>query len=332
MAICTSTVMVGCMDGDKGLFDSDWETGNVNPSDYFGNNSLQETNVVTIKELKDKYIGVSNSVQNDTARITEDCQIKAIVTANDVGGNVYSEIAVDDGTASILICISQGGLFAYLPVGQEILVDLKGLYIGGYSETPIIGYPNEKYAGTVDKNGNAIGSQIYRMSFMSRYLWYKHFKTIGKPDASRVPAAIELTNSLYDDELTHVSKLVYVDGKFASCDSNTKIADPKKVESTDTGNGVNETFNGTKCTSSIIVRTSTYADFASSLIPAANVRMYGIMTRDTYKKGYQIQLRDADDITIHCDGCNAYVGSTKWTRNEDGDYVCNKCNTKVKKI
>ena len=168
--------MVGCMDGDKGLFDSDWETGNVNPSDYFGNNSLQETNVVTIKELKDKYIGVSNSVQNDTARITEDCQIKAIVTANDVGGNVYSEIAVDDGTASILICISQGGLFAYLPVGQEILVDLKGLYIGTY------GYQAQIGTAYTNASGKTFPSR------MSQVLWQQHFKLIGKADPTKVVA------------------------------------------------------------------------------------------------------------------------------------------------
>lgn len=322
--------LASCQDGD-------WDN-EINDTYKIGNESIVEHNIVKIKDLKETYkqaiLGQGMKYSNNAVQLIEDdIQVKGVVVTNDRGGNLSQCIIItDDSNENIQISIADNDIMTYLPIGQEILVDLKGLYIGGYSETPIIGYPNEKYAGTVDKNGNAIGSQIYRMSFMSRYLWYKHFKTIGKPDASRVPAAIELTNSLYDDELTHVSKLVYVDGKFASCDGNTKIADPKKVESTDTGNGVNETFNGTKCTSSIIVRTSTYADFASSLIPAANVRMYGIMTRDTYKKGYQIQLRDADDITIHCDGCNAYVGSTKWTRNEDGDYVCNKCNTKVKKI
>lgn len=316
--------------------DRDWDK---EIADYtIGNEKITEHNVVTIKDLKETYkkaiLGQGMQYSNNAVQLIEDdIQIKGVVISNDRGGNTSQQIILTDQSGeNIQVSIADNDIMTYLPVGQEIIVDLKDLYIGGYSDNPVIGYPNEKYAATVDKNGNAVGSQIYRMSFMSRFLWYKHFKTIGEPDLSRVPEAIELTNDLYDAELTHVCKLIYVDGKFASCDGETKIADPVKVESTDTGNGVNETFNGTKCTKSIIVRTSTYADFSASLIPAANVRLFGIMTRDTYKTGYQIQLRDADDITIHCAGCDKYVGSTKWTRNEDGDYVCNECKTIVKKI
>lgn len=317
--------------------DRDWDK-EINTEYKIGNENITEHNVVKIKDLKETYkkaiLGQGMQYANNAVQLIEDdIQIKGVVICNDRGGNTSQQIILtDESGENIQVSIADNDIMTYLPIGQEIIVDLKGLYIGGYSKTPIIGYPNEKYAGTVDKYGNAVGSQEYRMSFMSRFLWYNHFKCIGTPDLSRVPEAIELTDALYDAELTHVSKLVYVDGKFASCDGDTKIAEPKKVESTDTGNGVNETFNGTKCTKSIIVRTSTYSDFASDLIPAANVRMYGIMTRDTYKTGYQIQLRDADDITIHCDGCNEYVGSTKWTRNDEGDYVCNKCKTIVKKI
>ena len=67
VAITLGTVNVSCMD-------EDWDdpTGNTYP---YGNNNLQETNVVTIANLKDMY---SHALieQTDTARITEDIQRK----------------------------------------------------------------------------------------------------------------------------------------------------------------------------------------------------------------------------------------------------------------
>lgn len=273
--------MVGCMDGDKGLFDSDWETGNVNPSDYFGNNSLQETNVVTIKELKDKYIGVSNSVQNDTARITEDCQIKAIVTANDVGGNVYSEIAVDDGTASILICISQGGLFAYLPVGQEILVDLKGLYIGTY------GYQAQIGTAYTNASGKTFPSR------MSQVLWQQHFKLIGKADPTKVVA-----EEFDVDKLKDKTYLYENSGKLMTI-KNVKLkeADGKKTfapsSEKDAGNGVSRQIAGFS-SSNLVVRSSTYADFAGLVMPKEALNLTGVFTR--YGTTWQILLRDINDM------------------------------------
>lgn len=330
--------LTGCQDGD-------WDK-EINENYKIGNELITEHNVISIKDLKAKYkhaiLGDDKDHRNNTVElITEDIQIKGIVITNDRGGNTSQCINITDNSGeNIQVSIADNDIMTYLPVGQEILIDLKDLYIGGYSETPIIGYPNEKYAGTLGEDGTYIGSEIYRMSFMSRFLWYKHFKAIGKPAKDYKPEIIELKDEYYNNELAYVCKLIYVDGKFTTCegdkytltnDGNQKIADPNQVKSTDTGNGVNWTFKGTNCKNSIVVRTSTYADFSASLVPDANVRMYGVMTRDTYNKGFQIQLRDADDIAIYCEGCEDFVGSTKWTKTEEGDYKCNKCGTIVKK-
>lgn len=329
IALLFSLGLASCQDGD-------WNK-EIDTSYTIGNDTITEHNVVSIKDLKKTYekaiLGLGLKYSNNSVQLVEDeIQLKGVVITNDEGGNLSQCIIVNDNSGeNIQISIADNDIMTYLPVGQEILVNLKGLYIGGYSETPQIGYPNEKYSGTVDsESGEIVGSQIYRMSFMSRYTWYKHFKAVGRPDVTRVPDAVELTDAMYDETL-NVSRLVYVDGHFASNDGNTKIADPNKVESTDTGNGVNETFVADKCSKSIIVRTSTYADFAAELIPATDVRMYGIMTRDSYKKGFQIQLRNADDIRIFCPGCNEYIGSTMWTRNDNGNYVCDKCHSVVAK-
>ena len=127
MTLALGLVTTSCMDDD-------WKdpTGDT-PA--FGNNNLVETNVVTIAKLKEMYDLTPATVNkhiNDTMRIADGVQIKGVVTGHDVEGNIYNEIAVDDGSAGIIICIAQGGLCGQLQIGQEILIDLGGLYIGTY--------------------------------------------------------------------------------------------------------------------------------------------------------------------------------------------------------
>ena len=116
--------------------DSDWDTPEIDGTE-FGNQRVEETNVVTIAQLKRQYNSVISD--GDYQQITKNMQIKGVVTGNDIEGNIYNQVAVDDGTGAIIICIAQGGLCGILPVGQEILVELRGLYIGGYGKQPEIG-------------------------------------------------------------------------------------------------------------------------------------------------------------------------------------------------
>jgi hypothetical protein len=90
--------------------------------------------------------GLASSVLQITTlgeyqEITDDIQLKVVVTANDIQGNMYNEICVQDATGGIFIGISQGGIFGYLPEGTEILIDLKGLCIGNYRRSATIGTP-----------------------------------------------------------------------------------------------------------------------------------------------------------------------------------------------
>lgn len=132
LALAMTMALGSCMDGD-------WDdpTGDTSP---YGNNSLVEKNVISIADLRAKY-ATSLAQINDTTRMEDGLQIKGVVTANDIEGNIYNQIAVDDGTGAIVINIAQGGLFGQVPIGQEILVDLTGLYIGTYRSQAQIGVP-----------------------------------------------------------------------------------------------------------------------------------------------------------------------------------------------
>lgn len=269
-AFVLGTAMTSCMDDD-------WNdpTGDIAP---YGNNNLQETRVVTIAELKDMYSSALDE-NRDTARITEDIQIKARVTGNDIGGNIYNQIAVDDGTGGILICISQGGLWGYLSVGQEILVSLKNLYIGTYGYQPQIGTPY-----TNDK-GYTYPSR------MSRTLWNEHFKLIGAPDASKVDTLEFDLSKINDDDYMaeNCGRLMIAKGVTLTQANGTRTFAPEDEK--DDGNGVSRFVNGR---GNLVVRSSTYADFAGTPMPVGKVDLIGIFTR--YSDTWQILMRSDTDF------------------------------------
>lgn len=279
MLVLACSLVTGCMDDD-------WDTPNAEAlNKAYGNQEIAETNVITIGSLKEKYENVINASTNSYEQITEDVQIKGRVVGNDIGGNIYNEVSINDGTGAILICISQGGLFSYLPVGQEIVVDLKGLYIGGYGKQAEIGMPYT----------NAKGNSY--VSRMSRVLWNKHFKLTGVADASKVVAEeFDLSKRTKEEYFTaNNGKLMTIKNvEFTNADGKTTFA---PSDEKDAANSVNRGLsqNGKPiATSSIVVRTSSYADFAAKQLPTGKLNITGVFTR--YRTTWQILIRDERDI------------------------------------
>ena len=279
MLVLACSLVTGCMDDD-------WDTPNAETlNKAYGNQEIAETNVITIGSLKEKYESVINASTNSYEQITEDVQIKGRVVGNDIGGNIYNEVSIDDGTGAILICISQGGLFSYLPVGQEIVVDLKGLYIGGYGKQAEIGMPYT----------NAKGNSY--VSRMSRVLWNKHFKLTGVADASKVVAEeFDLSKRTKEEYFTaNNGKLMTIKNvEFTNADGKTTFAPSEEKDATNSVNrGLSQ--NGKPiATSSIVVRTSSYADFAAKQLPTGKLNITGVFTR--YRTTWQILIRDERDI------------------------------------
>lgn len=265
-----STAVTSCIDDD-------WNDpiGDVPP---YGNNDLEPTNVVTIAELKEMYASALDE-QTDTARITEDIQIRARVTGNDVGGNIYNQIAVDDGTGGILICIAQGGLWGYLPVGQEILVSLKDLYIGNYGYQPQIGTPY------TNSNGYTFPSR------MNRTLWQEHFKLLGSPDMTKVDTLEFDMSKLSDADYMqqNCGRLMIARSVTLSQANGKRTFAPENEAAS--GNAVNRAVNNS---TKLVVRTSTYADFAGTVMPEGKVDLVGIFTR--YTDTWQILMRSSTDF------------------------------------
>lgn len=290
MALVMGLGLTSCMDDD-------WKAPSGDTPAY-GNNTLQEKNVISIARLKKDY-GITKDMINDTVRIDDGIQIKGVVTGNDAEGNIYNEIALQDETGGILVCIAQGGLCGQIQVGQEILIDLGGLYIGAYRSQPQIGVP---YTST-----SASGAKSTYPSRIARAEWQTRFKLIGKPDAKKLVAKEFDYESLKGNETElykYAGCLVKATGVgFAKADGKTTYA--PKSEGASTGYGVMRAFKNMTTgkdytTNEFGVRTSCYSDFAAEKLPEGKLTVTGILTcyksQTKYKATAQILMRQQSDV------------------------------------
>ena len=285
MALVMGLGLTSCMDDD-------WKAPSGDTPAY-GNNSLVEKNVISIADLKANY-GVTKDMINDTVRIDDGVQIKGIVTGNDIEGNIYNEITLQDETGGIVVCVAQGGMCGQMQIGQEVLIDLGGLYIGTYRTQPQIGVP---YTAT-----STSGAKSTYPSRIARAEWQKRFKLIGKPDASKLDA---MTKQFDYEELKNNEDEIY---KLAGCLVKVKnvefdLAGKKtyapKSEGMSTGYGVMRAFKG-YTTNDFGVRTSCYSDFAAETLPEGQLNVTGILTcyksSANYSVTAQLMLRQQSDV------------------------------------
>lgn len=262
------------------------------PAAPYGNNSLREKNVISIADLKTQFATV---IANSSYKLIEkDMMIKAVVTGNDVSGNIYNQVSVQDASGAIIIAINGSGLSGYLPVGQEILVNLKGLYIGSYKKLPQIGGVNTK-----------ISDGTLSMGKIERSVWNEHFKILnpGEADASTVEPEefdkTKLNNSTKEEKAAfaaymeaNVGKLMTLKKvKFASA-NGTNVWAPKD---TNTSLELIDAETGKRISSSnLVVRNSGYSKFANEVVPQGVFDITGIFTR--FGDTWQIVLRNTDDL------------------------------------
>lgn len=283
--------------------DDDWKDPNSETSPY-GNNSIQETNVVSIAELKNTYGPKQKDEINDTVRIADGTQIKGIVTGNDIEGNIYSQISIQDESDNpgIIISVAQGGLSGQLQIGQEVLINVGGLYYGTYRSQPQLGVAY--HDSSKDQN---------YPSRISRADWQNRFKVIGKPDASKIKVQVFSTNPDASKGELNVADLLDADVayKYAGClvtlkgvefamgDGKTTLA--PEDEGKTLGYGVTRYFKGyDKTNKQIGIRTSCYAEFAANLVPQGVVDVTGVLScyksSAKYNHTVQLALRRFSDI------------------------------------
>ena len=198
-------------------------------------------------------------------QITTEFTIEGVVAANDESGNIYKNIYIQDTTGGIDIAINQSGLYPSYRVGQKIIVKCKGLYIGRYGAAAELGYTS---------NG-----AIY---FMPAIFMKDHIFPDGFPGNSPVPKLMTIPGF----STANYSTLIRLDSVYFSPSYVGHLfADPNISAS----NFTVMDKNG----NSVVIRTSSYANFAGKKIPSKMGSIVGIYS---YYTAGQIFLRDSNDL------------------------------------
>ncbi len=156
--------------------------------------------LMTIAELK----ALSTGYALDSA------VIRGIVVGDDRSGNLYKSIYIQDETGGLNLSIDKTNLYNIMPVGQEVYVELEGLYLINYGGIIQLG-----------------GSDDSRYDWAREYLYddegnsLKRFYTNGLPDSELIPeprvitSVNEITSDLY-------SSLVTLEGVWLTSENTTE--------------------------------------------------------------------------------------------------------------
>ena len=283
--------------GMTACMDKDYDEPDFSKGAPYGNNNIEATNVVTIQELKQMYSTVMTTDFRDGESFTEvttDLQIRGFVTANDVSGNIYNEVAIQDETGAILIEIQQGGLYGYLPVGAEIIVELNGLCVGNYRMQPQIGMPSK-----VSQGNNAGKDQLGKIS---RKQWQEHFRITGnsqiiEPEVFASGKTKTTWKALEDGgKLGVVENVKFSKGSYYN--GTTTVPLPYNNEAQFANPELNTSISWyfVEQPTTVMLYNSNYSDFASALLPHSTVSVTGIMKR--YNDSWEIVMRDINDIAV----------------------------------
>lgn len=214
----------------------------------------------TIAKLKEIYA----STGDVPSLIEPEFIINVKVIGNDISGNIFKQLYVEDATGAINIGIEQSSLYSSFRVGQELFIHLKGMSIVKFAGEFQIGY-----AGT---NANRIPWAIFSAQAF----------TNDWPNAKSVqPTTVQLS-SLSTDMVNRLIRLENV--YFVNAGKNTFAAN-----SVNTNEPLKDQDGRT-----IDVRTSSYAKFANETLPNGNGTIVGLLGR--YNGSWQLLLRSIDDV------------------------------------
>ena len=237
----------------------------------FGNNEIGEA-THTIAQLKAQFATIISG--NSVVEITDDIIIEGVVVANDETGNVYKQFIINDETGAIVIGVNDAGLYAMVPIGQRVRINCKGLHIGGYGKMAQIG---GLYNGKVGR--------------MNKSVYPKHVRIIGAPDLNQAEMQPETIDASFftNENKDKLAKFVRLEGVEITEADGTALWAPEELQYNNVVERKIKMGNA-----NIVLRMSTYADFANEAIPTGKLNINGVMTR--YNDYWQFVISSTNDI------------------------------------
>ena len=235
----------------------------------------EHTANMTIAEFKAKHW---QDDRNYIDTVFDDEIIHGWVTSSDEEGNIYKQLYISDGTAGITISIDQGSIYTKYRIGQEVVIPMKGHYIGKFNGTYCVGIPYFYEA-----------QSVWESNRMPMEMWDSMAEINGLPDISKVDTTVidlsEIASADAATQLKYMSRLVRINGvSFSAGGQVFSEADNSTDREIVDDNG-----------RSLPVSNSNYASFRADILPKGIVDVVGQLSY-TASKGFFLLLRSASDV------------------------------------
>ena len=212
------------------------------------------------------------------------------VVSSDATGNIYKSIVIQDETAAIALSVNQGSTYTDYRIGQDVVLNATGLYIGYYNGLQQIGWLDE-YNGAPS------------LTFMAWDFFLAHSELNGfpNPDVKYVAQDAQWPADAPYCIVTTFSQLPSTGEAFRNMQSqlvefrNVHFEEGGKETYAPYQESVNRTLvdaNG----GTLTVRTSGSSNFYNELIPEGSGNVRGILSY--YGDGWQLLLRGLGDVMI----------------------------------
>lgn len=236
--------------------------------------------IITVQQVKDLYAGQlaePDYTKRVPVEIKRNWAIRGIITASDKkDGNLYKEAFVQDASGGIrLLFDSTSGLY----IGDSVIVNLKGLYIGDYGDFWQVGsIPYHESDGDIRVSGMNMDKQVLKIS-------------VNNPTRPDTVTIVQAKSKLYLGKLVTLRGVQFTDDAVNHTYADV-VSDPPVTVNRDLMD----------CNKNrIIVRTSGYAAFAGEIIPDKNGMMTGIIT--IFGSDYQFIIRDFSEVKLTDERC-----------------------------
>lgn len=233
----------------------------------------------TIAELKAEFYQTANNYAVEVGTKTDGSHyiIKGRVTTSDEAGNFFKQLVIQDQTSAIQISVDAYDLYLSYQNGQEIVIDVTGLYIGAYGRlmqlgaAPTSGYP----------------SRIAEETFQSDKV--AQLNGLSNPGAI-APAVVTIAEL----QTIKADKTKWLDWQCKLITINDVTFDNagKQTLSTSGSNGVSQNFGNSE--GKIILYTSGYSDFYDYYCPTGNGSVTGILS--CYNDNWQVRLNSIEGL------------------------------------
>lgn len=244
----------------------------------------------TILEVKEKFWKDVTPYcdQIGTKENGEHYIIRGRVISNDYAGNIFKSLYVQDETAAMPLSINSYNLYLGYRVGQEVVIDLTGLYIGRYYGLEELGYPQWS-----DRDNS------YQPVFMQPGFLEGHIERNGLPQPEKIDTLLIPSIAALNSNATTPEYLQKMQGQLVRI-NNVKFIPQDGLHVLGIYHkNVNQSIqdvNGANLT----IRTSGYSNFWNTPLPEENGDVVGILgyyydSKDP-EKSWQLTLIDKEGM------------------------------------